>query len=418
MILTEKQKEFIKNANHRFNIKVGARRCGKTYLDILYIIPQRIIDRKDKDGLNVIFGVSNGTIERNVLQPLREIYGKNMVGFINSQNTTTLFGEEVYCLGTEKKSQVAKIQGTSIKYAYGDEIAKWNKEVFIMIQGSLDKPYSCMDGALNPENKNHWFKTEFIDKVDEKELDVYVQYYTIFDNPFLPKDFVDNLCKEYQGTVYYNRLILGQWCDAEGLLFRQIADNKERYITDIQASGFISIGIDWGGNKSYHSITATKIRRDFASVQVLRSERYKATGTDTKKLFKWLIDFIKDIQAEYGTIEAIFCDSAEQTLKNSLISEMATNGMHIPIYDSVKTPIKDRIEAISRLLNTDRLTFIKDRNNALIEALQTALADDKAKEDRWIDDGQTSDIDSLDSFAYSWTNWQNKLMRYIGGINE
>ena len=140
MILSDKQKEYIKNAVHRYNLKVGARRCGKTYLDILYMIPKRIIDRKGKDGLNVIFGVSKGTIERNVLQPLRELYGKELITTINSQNIAFLFGEEVYCLGCEKANQVSKIQGTSIKYAYGDEVAKWSQDVFIMIQGSLDKP--------------------------------------------------------------------------------------------------------------------------------------------------------------------------------------------------------------------------------------------------------------------------------------
>lgn len=311
MITTEKQKEFIRNATHRYNLKIGARRCGKTYLDILFTIPNRLLERKKLDGLNVIFGVSKGTIERNVLQPLREIYGKDLIGFINSQNIANLFGQEVYCLGTEKISQVSKIQGTSIKYAYGDEMAKWNKEVFIMIQGSLDKPYSCLDGALNPENKNHWLKKDFLDVIKEKGLDVYTQYYTIFDNPFLPKDFVENLCKEYQGTVYYNRLILGQWCDAEGLIFQQIANNYQRFITTtIQYNSIISIGIDWGGNKSKHSITATKISRDFKSIQVLKSSTMKATGTNTKQVFRWIINFIKEIQDKYGTVSFIFADSA------------------------------------------------------------------------------------------------------------
>ena len=209
MIISDKQKEFIREAHHRYNLKVGARRCGKTYLDNLYTIPKRILDRKGLDGLNVILGVSKGTIERNVLQPLRQIYGNELVSTINSQNIATLFGEEVYCLGAEKVNQVSKIQGTSIKYCYGDEVAKWSQEVFIMVQGSLDKPYSCFDGALNPENQSHWLKRDFLDLVEEKGLDVYVQHYTIFDNPFLPKEFVENLCKEYEGTVYYNRLILG-----------------------------------------------------------------------------------------------------------------------------------------------------------------------------------------------------------------
>jgi PBSX family phage terminase large subunit len=417
MIITEKQKEFIRNATHRYNLKIGARRCGKTYLDILFTIPDRLLERKDLDGLNVIFGVSKGTIERNVLQPLREIYGKDLVGFINSQNIANLFGQEVYCLGTEKISQVSKIQGTSIKYAYGDEMAKWNKEVFIMIQGSLDKPYSCLDGALNPENKNHWLKKDFLDVIKEKGLDVYTQYYTIFDNPFLPKDFVENLCKEYKGTVYYNRLILGQWCDAEGLIFQQIANDDKRFITTtIQYNSIISIGIDWGGNKSKHSITATKISRDFKSVQVLKSSTMKATGTNTRQVFRWIINFIKEIQDKYGTVSFIFADSAEQVLNNSLNGELRINEINLVVQDSLKIEIKNRIELWNRLLNLDKISFIENQCQTLIEALQTALYDEKAKDDRWIDDGETSDIDSLDSFNYSFEYWFEEISYYIGKV--
>lgn len=417
MIITEKQKEFIRNATHRYNLKIGARRCGKTYLDILFTIPNRILERKDLDGLNVIFGVSKGTIERNVLQPLREIYGKDLVGFINSQNIANLFGQEVYCLGTEKISQVSKIQGTSIKYAYGDEMAKWNKEVFIMIQGSLDKPYSCLDGALNPENKNHWLKKDFLDVIKEKGLDVYTQYYTIFDNPFLPKDFVENLCKEYKGTVYYNRLILGQWCDAEGLIFQQIANDDKRFITTtIQYNSIISIGIDWGGNKSKHSITATKISRDFKSVQVLKASTMKATGTNTKQVFRWIINFIKEIQDKYGTVSFIFADSAEQVLNNSLNGELRANEINLVVQDSLKIEIKNRIELWNRLLNLDKISFIEGQCQTLIEALQTVLYDEKAKDDRWIDDGETSDIDSLDSFNYSFEYWFEEISYYLGKV--
>ena len=417
MIITEKQKEFIRNAIHRYNLKIGARRCGKTYLDILFTIPNRLLERKGLDGLNVIFGVSKGTIERNVLQPLREIYGKDLVGFINSQNIAILFEQEVYCLGTEKISQVSKIQGTSIKYAYGDEMAKWNKEVFIMIQGSLDKPYSCLDGALNPENKNHWLKKDFLDVIEEKGLDVYTQYYTIFDNPFLPKDFVENLCKEYQGTVYYNRLILGQWCDAEGLIFQQIANDYKRYITTtVQLNSVISIGIDWGGNKSKHSITATKISRDFSNVQVLKASTMKATGTNTKQVFRWIINFIKEIQDKYGTVSFIFADSAEQVLNNSLNGELRANKINLIVQDSLKIEIKNRIELWNRLLNLDKMNFIENQCQSLIEALQTALYDEKAKDDRWIDDGETSDIDSLDSFNYSFELWAEEISYCLGKV--
>ena len=215
MPLSQKQHEYIRNANSRWNLKIGAVRSGKTYLDIDYMIPYRLREARGKSGLNLILGVSRETIERNVLRPMREKYTDRLIGSINGRNIARICGEEVYCLGAEKISQVSKIQGMSIKYCYGDEIAKWCKEVFIMLQSRLDKPYSRFDGSCNPESPSHWLK-EFIDKND---VDTYIQKYTIFDNPFLSQDFVDNLCKEYEGTVYYGRYIEGEWTLAEGLIY-------------------------------------------------------------------------------------------------------------------------------------------------------------------------------------------------------
>lgn len=217
---SQKQKEYIRNANARWNMKIGAVRSGKSYLDIAFIIPYRLRERKDLNGLNVILGVSKETIERNVLQPMREIYTSAVVGTINSRNIANVCGVPVYCLGASKSNQVAVLQGSSIKYCYGDEIAKWHCEVFAMLKSRLDKPYSCFDGACNPEYPSHWLK-EFI---DDKEIDSYIQKYTLFDNPFLTEDYITNLCKEYQGTVYYNRLILGEWALAEGLIYPMYQD--------------------------------------------------------------------------------------------------------------------------------------------------------------------------------------------------
>ena len=187
-----KQNEFIRKATHRYNFKIGAVRSGKSYVDIAYTVPARLRAVKDKDGLNFIIGVSKETIERNVLQPMREIYTDAIVGTINSRNIAMVCGVPVYCIGAEKISQLAKIQGASIKYCYGDEIAKWNPDIFTMLQSRLDKPWSIFDGACNPEYPSHWLK-QFIDRVD---IDAYVQRYVIFDNPFLDKNFVENLCKE------------------------------------------------------------------------------------------------------------------------------------------------------------------------------------------------------------------------------
>ena len=49
MKLTPLQKEFWNDANHRWNIKTGATRSGKTWLDY-YVIPKRIRALQGRPG--------------------------------------------------------------------------------------------------------------------------------------------------------------------------------------------------------------------------------------------------------------------------------------------------------------------------------------------------------------------------------
>lgn len=239
MLLSPKQREFVKYGTHRWNFKGGATRSGKTYLDFRWIIPIRIRERIGKDGLAVILGVTKSTIERNVLEPMRNLYGDMLVGTISSDNTAWIFGEKCYCLGAEKVSQVSKIRGASIKYCYGDEVADWSEEVFALLKSRLDKEYSCFDGTFNPQYPDHWLK-KFLDS----NADIFSQTYTIDDNPFLPESFKENLKKEYEGTVYYDRYILGLWVRAEGLVYPMFGDGC--ITQDIPDTGDYYISIDYG----------------------------------------------------------------------------------------------------------------------------------------------------------------------------
>lgn len=268
--LSPKQNEYIRNAGKRWNLKVGAVRSGKSFVDVAFVIPDRLRRLKDEQGLNVILGVSKETIERNVLQPMREIYTDLVVGNINSRNIARVCGVEVYCLGAEKVSQVSKIQGSSIKYCYGDEIAKWNREVFAMLQSRLDKPYSCFDGSCNPEYPGHWLK-EFIDRED---INSYIQKYTIFDNPFLPEKFIDDLCREYAGTVYYGRYIEGEWTLAEGLVYPMYQDA----IAELPEGGASQycLSLDYGTQNAFAALLWAKYGETWYAVK-----EYYYSGRDT-----------------------------------------------------------------------------------------------------------------------------------------
>lgn len=274
MLLSQKQLEFARYANHRWNFKGGATRSGKTYLDFKWIIPLRIRERAGKDGLAVIIGVTKSTIERNVLEPMRNLYGDKLVGTISSDNTAWIFGEKCYCLGAEKVSQVSKIRGASIKYCYGDEVADWSEEVFALLKSRLDKEYSCFDGTYNPQYPNHWLK-RFLDS----GADIFSQVYTIDDNPFLPPSFVENLKKEYAGTVFYDRYILGKWTLAEGLVYPMFGDSC--IVQDIPDTGDYYISIDYGTHNPFSAglwcVTKTEAVRIGEYYYCGREERKEKT---------------------------------------------------------------------------------------------------------------------------------------------
>ncbi|MCL2407271.1 MAG: PBSX family phage terminase large subunit [Defluviitaleaceae bacterium] len=231
-----KQYEYIANAGARWNFKVGATRSGKTYIDLAHIIPREIRRRRGLSGLNCIIGVSLGTVERNILAPLREIHGDDLVNNVDNRNMCNMFGENVYVIGAQNKAQTAKIRGASFKYVYGDEVTEWNEGFFELLKSRLDKPYSRFDGTCNPEGPYHWLK-KFIDSEN-----IYVQYYKIDDNPYLTREFIECLKNEYAGSVYYNRYIEGAWVTAEGLVYPQFNEdyiideapvNYERYVISI-----------------------------------------------------------------------------------------------------------------------------------------------------------------------------------------
>ena len=215
--LTQKQAEYIRNADHRWNVACGAVRSGKSYCQISYCIPSRLVERKGLRGLRVILGATRATIERNILQPMRDIYGDSVATSINSQNNCRILGEKVYCIGADNVRQVARIRGSEIAYCAIDEATDINQEVFEMLKSRLSLPWSCCDVTTNPASPNHWFK-EFLDSVD-KGVDIYRQDYTIYDNPFLPDEYVHALEAEYMGSVWYDRYILGLWTLAEGLVY-------------------------------------------------------------------------------------------------------------------------------------------------------------------------------------------------------
>lgn len=364
MLLSPKQIEFCQKATHRWNFKGGATRSGKTYLDFKWIIPIRIRERVGKDGLAVILGVTKSTIERNVLEPMRNIYGGDLVGSISSDNTVWVFGEKCYALGAEKVSQVSKIRGASIKYCYGDEVADWAEDVFELLKSRLDKEYSCFDGTFNPQYPSHWLK-KFLDS----DADIFSQTYTLDDNPFLPDIFKENLKKEYAGTVFYDRYILGLWVMAEGLIYPMFgADN----ITDkIPDKGDYYISCDYG---TLNPFSAGLWR--VTHKEAVRIREYYYNGRE-KKESKTDEEYYTELEKLAGDlpVECVIVDPSAA----SFIETIRRHG-RFPVRKA-RNEVVDGIVTTARYIKNRQIKIHKDCKDAIRE-FGLYRWDDKSTEDR------------------------------------
>lgn len=309
--LTTKQAEYIREAHHRWNVASGAVRSGKSHLQVTYTILMRLQERKGKRGLRLILGATRANIERNILQPMRDIYGDSVATSINSQNYCKILGEKVYCIGGDNVRQVAKIRGSEIAYCAIDEATDLNKELFEMLKSRLSLPWSCCDITTNPSSPNHWFKA-FLDSASQG-VDIYSQSYTIYDNPFLPKEYVKALEAEYAGGVWFDRYILGKWTLAEGLVYpnHPLAFYDEDFEGQADEYG---ISLDYGTSNPFAALIWEK--RDkiwYAPNELYYSGRDTGIQKTDNEYLEMLEEFIEPIK-NYLWVET-FDPWTKQTVK-------------------------------------------------------------------------------------------------------
>ena len=395
MALSNKQQEYLRGCNHRWNIKIGATGSGKSWIDYAVVIPKRLMAMRGQ-GAALMLGNTQGTVNRNILEPMREIWGEKLVGrIISGENYARIFGQKVYILGADKQTSVSKIQGMTVEYAYGDEMTTWAEPVFQMLKSRLRCEHSAFDGTANPDSAHHYIK-KFIDS----DADVFCQTSTIDDNPFLPPEFVEQLKKEYAGTVYYKRFILGQWAAAEGACFPLFAAQPERYIIrEAPPIMLANIGVDFGGGTSGHAFQCVGFTWRYGQMVILE-EYFNQAALDPQTLEREFVEFVQKCQAKY-TISEVFCDSAEQTLINGLRTAAARSRLRVNIYDAMKKPINDRISAACKLQGANRFK-IMEHCKITIDAYASAVYDSKnLTADVRLDNG-TSNIDTLDATEYAY----------------
>ena len=244
MIYSDKQRTLMNmwraDKLKRLNMLEGSVRSGTTGISLVLWAFWISCMPREKNYLMVAKTLTS--LRRNCLDLLQELVGVKYFTYSLPKKEARLFGRLVYLEGVNDARAESKIRGMTLQGAYCDELTLFTEDFFSMLLSRLSEKKAKLFGTTNPDSPNHWLKKNYIDRKDK--LDMLVERFLIDDNPYLDKEYVENLKKEYSG-VFYDRFIKGLWVLAEGLIYPMF-NEKEHVVREVPEAGRYFISIDYG----------------------------------------------------------------------------------------------------------------------------------------------------------------------------
>ncbi len=440
----EKHKAYIRKCEScMYNVAEGAVRAGKT-VDNVFAFAHEL--KTTKDRIHLATGSTVGNAKLNIGDAngfgLEWIfrgqchwgkYKDNEALFV--KGPATKYRQRIIIFaGGGKEDSYKKIRGNS----YGMWIAT---EINLHHKNTIREAFNRTIAAhrrkvfwdLNPDNPNAPIYKEYIDKYAKQaaagELVGGYNYMhcTLYDNINLTPERIREIESQYTpGSIWYLQDIKGMRVTAQGLIYRQFAEDTNskvfRFRRTEKPKDIIEIilSIDFGGSGSGHAFSATAITRGFNEVVSLASERHGCQDEngnqieiDPEQLGQMFVDFCLKVINLYGYITVVYCDSAEQTLILGIKSSLRKAGLGwIRVENALKEQINDRIRLTTRLMAQGRYSYMDLMCDSLVAAFCSAVWDpDEITKNIRLDDG-TSDIDSLDAFEYTIERYITKLIKY------
>lgn len=344
-VFTQKQKDIVSDLKHgklrRLNILEGSVRSGKTWISLL--IWALWVGMMPKDGRFLMVGRTLTSLKRNCLDLLEQLVGSANFDYSLSQKEGVLFGRKIYLEGANDIRSEGKIRGMTLSGAYCDEITLMPETFFAMLLSRLSAAGAKLIGTTNPDNPQHWFKTNYLDRRDKLDMQVYT--YLIDDNTTLDPAYVDSLKAEYVG-VFYERFILGRWVQAEGLVYPQFEATKHMTAA-VPDAGSWYVSIDYGTMNPF-SAGLWCVTRSGA----VRVREYYYDGRSRKKL-KTDEEYYTELEKLIGDAPVI--DIVVDPSAASFIEVIRRHGKFRVL--KANNDVLDGIRFTSRYLSSGRLHF-------------------------------------------------------------
>lgn len=225
----------------------GSVRAGKTVvMSLSYVIWGMETFNDQNLGMA---GKTIGSFRRNVIRPLKRMLKSR--GYkvkdhradnyltISFRNKTNYF----YIFGGKDESSQDLIQGITLAGMFFDEAALMPESFVSQAEARCSVDGSKYWYNCNPASPYHWFKENYIDNLEEKNL--IRLHFTMDDNPSLSERVKERYTRMFTG-VFYKRFILGLWVLAEGVVFDMFDKDEHIVKTEDRRYSEYYVSIDYG----------------------------------------------------------------------------------------------------------------------------------------------------------------------------
>lgn len=372
-VFTEKQIELLRCSVYerpRILIASGAKRAGKTYiLNLAFLKHMRAY--KDKGVSFIIGGATSSTIRRNILNDLEEILGIDIR--LNKEQGFELWGNMIYCFGGANSDSWKAVRGFTSAGAFLNEGTALHDTFIKEVISRCSYEGARIFIDTNPENPMHPVKTDYIDndgqRLNNGRLNVKAFEFTLYDNTFLPAEYIESIEKVTPSGMFFDRDVLGLWVNSEGIVYRDF--NKDIHLVDKVPTTERIIkyigGIDFGF-EHYGSIVV---------IAKCQSGNYYLIEeiAEQHKYIDWWKERALELQKQYYGI-TFYCDTARTEHISKLKESPSVNAKY------ADKAVIEGIEFVGSLLKQNKLFFIKSKFKKGLKEMYTYIwSDNIGKED-------------------------------------
>ena len=314
----------------------------------------------------MIGGRTEPTIKRNIIRPLHELIGDDLV-YLSGKGEIHLWGRVIDVIGANDERAEAKIRGSEYVGSLLDEVTILPENFFKMLLSRHSLEGAKLFGTTNPDSPFHWLKKEYIDR--QGEVDIKVFSFSMDDNPSLSDQFKNDLKKEYQG-LWYKRYIEGKWVLAEGAIFDFFDTSIHVIQNPPHSATYYICGVDYGTANPCAFALIGYNPTAYPNMWLEKEYYYDSKAVNRQKSDSdYVSDMVKFLSGY--NINSIYVDPSALSLKVEMRKAGLNNVM------DAKNDVLPGIRFMSQLLSNGTYKICQNCPNAIKE-FGTYLWDERA----------------------------------------